>query len=235
MTTVRTPQHESELIPHSPHNPGVHSLWPVVLCWIVVMLDGFDLVVLGSAIPTLTGTGTIGFTNSGATWASSLTYVGAAIGAALVGALTSRLGRRKVIIGCVALFSGLTLLLPLAPNVAVFAGLRMIAGLGLGAVVPTCLAYMGEINRANRTSRVTTLTMTGYHVGAVLTTLLTLAFLPHWQAPFAIGGLFGLLLVPVLLLKLPESPVYYLSQAERIRTAGSPTCSRTGSGPPPPP
>lgn len=185
----------------------------MILCWVVVMLDGFDLVVLGAAIPTLTGTGAIGFTNSGATWASSLTYVGAALGAAGVGVLTSRLGRRKVIIGCVALFSTLTLLLPLAPNVAVFALLRMIAGLGLGAVVPTCLAYMGEINRANRTSRVTTITMTGYHVGAVLTTLLTLWFLPYWQAPFAIGGLFGLLLVPVLFFKLPESPVYYLAKA----------------------
>ncbi|RSZ62852.1 MFS transporter [Corynebacterium hylobatis] len=193
--------------------PPKSLVWPMALCWVVVMLDGFDLVVLGAAIPTLTGTGAIGFTNSGATWASSLTYVGAAVGAAGVGFLTSRFGRRKVIIGCVALFSVLTLLLPFAPNVAVFAALRMIAGLGLGAVVPTCLAYMGEINRANRTARVTTITMTGYHVGAVLTTLLTLWFLPYWQAPFAIGGLFGLLLVPVLILKLPESPVYFLANA----------------------
>lgn len=202
--------------------------WPMILCWIVVMLDGFDLVVLGAAIPTLTGTGAIGFTNSGATWASSLTYVGAAVGAAGVGLLTSRFGRRKVIIGCVALFSFLTLLLPLAPNVAVFAVLRMIAGLGLGAVVPTCLAYMGEINRATRTARVTTITMTGYHVGAVLTTLLTLAFLPFWQAPFAIGGIFGLLLVPVLILKLPESPVFFLTRANAA--AGKDGKKRADSG-----
>lgn len=216
MTAINTAHHKAGLPPATTApapSAGPSLAWPMALCWIVVMLDGFDLVVLGAAIPTLTETGAIGFTNSGATWASSLTYVGAAIGAAGVGVLTSRFGRRKVIISCVALFSALTLLLPLAPNVAVFAALRMIAGLGLGAVVPTCLAYMGEINRASRTSRVTTLTMTGYHVGAVLTTLLTLSFLPYWQAPFAIGGLFGLLLVPALIVKLPESPVYLLAKA----------------------
>ena len=29
------------------------GLWPVVLCWVAVALDGFDLVVLGAVIPTL--------------------------------------------------------------------------------------------------------------------------------------------------------------------------------------
>lgn len=214
MTALNSTRVKSGIPATPPLTPrtGPSAAWPMILCWLVVMLDGFDLVVLGAAIPTLTGTGAIGFTNSGATWASSLTYVGAAFGAAGVGLLTSRFGRRKVIIACVAMFSGLTLLLPLAPSVAVFALLRMIAGLGLGAVVPTCLAYMGEINRASRTSRVTTITMTGYHVGAVLTTLLTLFFLPYWQAPFAIGGFFGILLIPLLILKLPESPVYLLNK-----------------------
>lgn len=227
MTALNTTREKSGVTATPPLTPRPvpSTAWPMILCWLVVMLDGFDLVVLGAAIPTLTGTGAIGFTNSGATWASSLTYVGAAFGAAGVGLLTSRFGRRKVIIGCVAMFSVLTLLLPLAPNVAVFALLRMIAGLGLGAVVPTCLAYMGEINRASRTSRVTTITMTGYHVGAVLTTLLTLFFLPYWQAPFAIGGLFGILLVPLLMLKLPESPVYL-----RNRDTPAPGKKRADSG-----
>ena len=31
------------------------TTWVASLCWIAVVLDGFDLVVLGALIPTLTG------------------------------------------------------------------------------------------------------------------------------------------------------------------------------------
>ena len=41
----------------TPHEAGTATrtggAWPVLLCWIAVALDGFDLVVLGAVIPTL--------------------------------------------------------------------------------------------------------------------------------------------------------------------------------------
>ena len=57
------------------------------------------------------------------------------IGAVLIGPLTDRFGRRKSLISCIALFSVCTLLVAVAPSVAVFAALRFVAGLGLG---PAC-------------------------------------------------------------------------------------------------
>ena len=61
---------------------------------------------------------------------------------------------------------------PFAPSVLWFAVFRLIAGMGLGAVLPTALTYVGEYSGAGSTARATTLTMTGYHTGAVLAALL---------------------------------------------------------------
>ncbi|GAB3578743.1 aromatic acid/H+ symport family MFS transporter [Leifsonia lichenia] len=181
--------------------------WPIILCWIVVALDGFDLVVLGTVIPTLIDTGALGFTPGGATAVATAGLVGVGIGALAVGPLTDRYGRRATLITCVALFSVFTIAVIASPNVFVFGALRLFAGLGLGACIPTVLASVGEFAGAARTGRSTTLTMTGYHVGAVLTALLALAIVPNWQLMFLIGGVAGLLVLPLLWFSLPESSV----------------------------
>ena len=196
--------------------------WPIILCWIVVALDGFDLVVLGTVIPTLIDTGTLGFTPGGATAVATAGLVGVGIGALAVGPLTDRYGRRATLITCVALFSVFTIAVVASPSVLVFGALRLLAGLGLGACIPTVLAYVGEFAGAERTGRSTTLTMTGYHAGAVLTALLALAIVPNWQLMFLIGGIAGLLVLPLLWFALPESA------AVTTRAAGSATAARRG-------
>ena len=53
-----------------PTSTASDSFWPVLLCWLAVALDGFDLVVLGAVIPTLSKTGDLGFTDASLTTAS---------------------------------------------------------------------------------------------------------------------------------------------------------------------
>ena len=190
--------------------PAAGGSWPVILCWIAVALDGFDLVVLGAVIPTLLGTGDLGFTPSSVTTASTVGLVGVGLGAVTIGPLTDRFGRRRSLIGCVAAFSLFTLAIPLAQDTTQFTILRFLAGLGLGACLPTALAYMSEHAKPGRAGRAVTLTMTGYHVGAVLTALLALRMVDAygWESMFVIGGVAGLAAVPLLWAKLPESEAY---------------------------
>jgi MFS transporter, AAHS family, benzoate transport protein len=193
------------------------GLWPVLLCWVAVALDGFDLVVLGAVIPTLLATGDLGFTPAAATTASTIGLVGVGIGAVAIGPLTDRYGRRRSLISCVTLFSVLTLAIPLAQDVTQFTVLRFLAGLGLGACLPTALAYMSEHARSGRASSAVTRMMTGYHVGAVLTALLALVLVDAygWESMFVVGGLAGLATVPLMWAKLPESEAY-LRAVERL-------------------
>ncbi len=181
------------------------SAWPVWLCWFAMVLDGFDLVVLGTVIPTLIATGDLGFDAVGATFAATISLVGVGLGALFIAPLADRFGRRRLLIGCVAGFSLFTLAIAFAPNVAVFSALRMLAGLGLGACLPAALAYMNDYAPAGTAAKSTTRTMTGYHVGAVATALLAIAIVPNWRLMFIIGGVAGLVLLPFLWAKLPES------------------------------
>jgi len=198
------------------------SFWPVLLAWLAVALDGYDLVVLGAVIPTLVGTGALGFTPASVGTAATLGLVGVGIGAVCVGPITDRIGRRKTLIGCIAFFSLLTLLTAFSPSVAVFIVLRFLAGLGLGACLPTALTFISEHAGDRGTGSSMTRTMTGYHVGAVLTALLALAVIPSfgWQGMFVIGGVAGLLVVPVMWAKLPESQAFVAATegtAERVK------------------
>ncbi len=201
---------------------GVRSAWPVALCWVAVALDGFDLVVLGAVIPVLSATGALGFTDASLTTASTIGLVGVGIGAVLIGPLTDRWGRRLPLIGCIAFFSVLTMAVAAAQSVTSFTVLRFLAGLGLGACLPTALAYMSEHAREGRRGSAVTRMMTGYHVGAVATALLALWVIDAWgwQAMFVIGGVAGLLVVPLMWLRLPESQAY-LDARERLRSGAA--------------
>lgn len=184
------------------------GVWTVVLCWITVMLEGYDLVVLGAIIPTLIKTRHLGITAGDATTIATLSLVGVAIGAVLVGPLADRLGRRLLLIGSVVLFSVFTLLVPLASSVAMFAVLRLIAGVGLGACMPVSLTMMAEHMPARRRARASTLTMTGYHTGAVITSLLALQVTDDWQVLFYVLGAAGLVVAAVQWFRLPESEAF---------------------------
>jgi MFS family permease len=186
-----------------------------------MVLDGFDLVVLGTVIPTLIKSQELGFNAVGATLAATISLVGVGLGALFIAPLSDRLGRRRLLIACVAWFSLFTLAIVIAPNVLVFSVFRFLAGLGLGACLPAALAYMNDYATAEgSTGRSTTRTMTGYHVGAVLTAFLALLLVPNWRMMFVIGGLAGLALLPFLWFKLPESLPPVRQAAGPVETAG---------------
>jgi MFS family permease len=170
-----------------------------------MVLDGFDLVVLGTVIPTLIKTGELGFDAVGATLAATISLVGVGLGALFIAPLSDRFGHRKLLVACVLWFSIFTIAVIWAPNVAVFSTFRLLAGLGLGACLPVALAYMNDYAPAGSAGKSTTRTMTGYHAGAVATAFLALMVIPDWRTMFVVGGIAGLALVPLLWFKLPET------------------------------
>jgi MFS transporter, AAHS family, benzoate transport protein len=82
---------------------------------------------------------------------------------------------------------------------------------------------MTEHAATGRGGSAVTRMMTGYHVGAVLTALLALVLIEPlgWQAMFVVGGLAGLVTVPLLWAKLPESEAYLT--AVGLRENGAPS------------
>ncbi|WP_433264504.1 MFS transporter [Actinosynnema sp. CS-041913] len=181
--------------------------WVLPLSWAAVLLDGFDLVVLGTVLPVLLQDREWGLTQASASVVSTVGLVGMMVGALAIGTVTDVIGRRKVLIFAVAGFSVFTALCAVAPSVEVFGLLRFLAGLGLGGCLPTAIALVTEFSSPDRRGRATTWIMTGYHVGAVVTALLGIVVIPSlgWRALFVLGAAPALVLVPLMLRHLPES------------------------------
>jgi len=196
---------------------GSTGRWVATLCWVAVALDGFDLVVLGAVTPALLEYEAWGLTAPQIGAITSYGLVGMMIGALGIGTLADVIGRRACIILSVAGFSLFTALLAVAPNPGVFGALRFLAGLGLGGLIPTAATLVSEYARSRRGSSSITFMMTGYHVGGVLTALLAIPILPllGWQAMFVIGALPALVLVPLMLRNLPESPSFLVASGRR--------------------
>lgn len=188
------------------------------LCWAAIILDGFDLVVLGALIPTLTNdtAGTPWMTTGQATFISMIGLVGMTLGALAIGTATDIIGRRKALIGAVAAFSVMTMLCGFAQGPVSLGLYRFLAGVGLGGCLPTAIALVTEFSGRSAAGKASTTMMTGYHVGAVATALLGLVFLDTlgWRAMFFAGAIPGLLLLPIMWRHVPESPAFLLAKGQ---------------------
>jgi len=192
-------------------------MWVAPLCWIAVLLDGFDMVVLGTVIPSLREYGDWNLSTGTITTITTFGLVGMTIGALTIGTLTDIVGRRRALIFAVAAFSVLTLLCALAPNPFLFGLFRFLSGIGLGGCLPTALALVNEFSKKQGGGSASTMLMTGYHVGAVATAALALVLIDPfgWHSMFVVGALPALVLVPLMIRYLPESPAYLLSRGRR--------------------
>lgn len=184
---------------------GSTAAWTRALCWGTVTLEGFDIVALSASLPTILETRHVGIGTAEATFITTISLVGILVGALLVGPLSDRFGRKVSLLGSIGLFSVLTLVVPLAPDPTTFAALRFFAGIGLGACMPVALTTMSETVQPGQRARGATLAMTGYHTGALLTALIGLLVMPSWELLFVVGGVAGLIVLPVMWVKLPET------------------------------
>jgi benzoate transport len=192
----------------------------VFLCWLAVLMDGVDLVVLGTTIPSMLDDPDWSLSGSQATMITTVGLVGMTIGALALGTMTDRLGRRRVLIFSVLGFSVFTLLLSVPMGVGLFAVCRFLAGVALGGALPTAMSLVTEFRPQGKAGSASTTVMTGYHVGAVLTALLAMFLIDAagWHAMFIVGAVPGIVLAAVLWVLLPESP-HFLRTTGRDREA----------------
>ncbi len=146
---------------------------------------------------------------------ASTALAGMMFGAMMFGTLADKIGRKKVIMICVVLFSGFTFAGGFASNPTEFGILRFLAGLGIGGVMPNLVALTSEYAPARLRATLVTTMFSGYAVGGVMAALLGTWFTPNfgWQIMFFIAGV-PLLLLPLIWKFLPES-LTFLVKAQK--------------------
>ncbi|KQR63491.1 MFS transporter [Arthrobacter sp. Leaf337] len=179
----------------------------VLVCWLLVVFDGYDLIVYGTVQSSLITETGWGLNKATAGTIGSMAFLGMMIGAIFAGRMADSWGRRRTILGCAVVFSIFTVLCAFAPNAAVFGVMRLLAGIGLGGLVPSANALVAELVPTKWRSTIATLMMSGVPIGGSIAALVGIQLIPAfgWQSMFLVAVLALVIVVPLGLKYLPET------------------------------
>jgi len=190
----------------------------IALLSLVWLAEAFDIGIVGPVLTVLKGTWQLSKSQLGLLGISST--IGVVLGMIPSGILSDKIGRRKVVIWGISLFSVLTVGGALVSNFWQLSAIRFLAGIGEGAVLPMPYLFLSEFVRTRRRA-VSVGYSNGVLTAAYLIPSLAAVWAVHtfsadisWRIPFLLGGLPLLLIVP-LVMWLPESPRYLLKTKRR--------------------
>ena len=190
------------------------------LCFVVVLLDGFDTAAIGFVAPSLLKEWGVEKSALGPVLSAAL--FGLAAGAVVAGPLADRLGRKVMLVSSVLVFGIACLGSALSADLRQLTTLRFVTGLGLGAAMPNAVTMMSEYCPQRLRATMTNMMFCGFPLGAACGGFLAAWMIPHfgWRSVLQFGGAAPLLLTMLLVLLLPESVRYMVAKgqpAERIR------------------
>ncbi|MEU4486804.1 aromatic acid/H+ symport family MFS transporter [Streptomyces purpurascens] len=192
----------------------------VGLCWLAVLFDGLDMFIYGSVLPHMLAEKALGLTPDQAGDLGSYATFGMLVGALTAGTVADRIGRQKLMVACVTLFSLASGLCAMANSVTVFGLGRTLAGIGLGGLLPTAISMVSDYAPRGRAALTIGMLMTAHHAGGILSAYVALWVVEPlgWRAAFWIC-VAPLLFVPVLARFMPESLSFLLAKG-RFDEAG---------------
>ena len=183
------------------------------VAWI---LDGLEITIAATVIPTLTDKTTLGLSSGAVGAVASVYLLGEVVGALVFGKLSDKLGRRNlfmVTLGIYLVGSGLTAFT--AGNSAFWVfflyATRFLAGVGIGGEYAAINSAIDEMMPARFRGRVDIAVNGTYWAGALIATIAQLIIFNNidkgsaWRIGFLIGPVLGLVILFVRK-SLPESP-----------------------------
>ena len=180
----------------------------VILCFLIVFLDGLDTAAMGFIAPALSQDWGIDRASLGPVMSAAL--IGMVFGALGSGPLADRFGRKVVLVGAVVLFGAFSLASAYSTNVEQLLVLRFLTGLGLGAGMPNATTLLSEYTPERKKSLLVTSMFCGFNLGMAGGGFISAKLIPAfgWHSLLLIGGILPLILAVVLLFWLPESARY---------------------------
>lgn len=174
------------------------------LAW---MFDAMDVGILSFVIAALQSDWNLTVGQMG--WIGSVNSIGMAVGAFVFGIYADRVGRKKVFIITLLLFSIASGLSAFATSLAVFMILRFFVGMGLGGELPVASTLVSESVAAKERGRTVVLLESFWAAGWLVAAVISYFVIPSfgWRVALLLTALPALYAL-YLRISLPDSPQF---------------------------
>lgn len=176
---------------------------------LVWMADAMQVLSIGFSAPSIAAT--FGVTVPQALQTGTVFFIGMLIGAAFLGRMADRIGRRPVLLLAVLIDAACGVASAFAPDLTWLLVLRFLTGIGVGGTLPVDYTMMAEFLPSDRRGRWLVMLESFWALGTICLALLALAAASWgddaWRVIFFVTGIPALIGV-VLRLHIPESPMF---------------------------
>lgn len=202
-----------DIIDHS--RMSAYQVMVLLLCFTVVLLDGFDTAAVGYIAPALRQEWHLTPPMLAPAFGAGL--FGLLIGSLCFGPVADRFGRKPLLLAAVLLFGVATLVTSSSDSLSMLVVMRFITGIGLGGAMPICITLSSEYSPQRLRTLMVTLSWSGFTTGLALGGLVAGEILPTygWRGVLIAGGVAPLLLLPVIAAWMPESVQFLARRTER--------------------
>jgi AAHS family 4-hydroxybenzoate transporter-like MFS transporter len=190
------------------HSLSRFQVTVIILCFLVVAIDGFDTAAIGFIAPALRAEWGVTPAQLAPLFGAGL--FGLMVGAFIFGPLADKVGRKSVLVITTLFFGAATLASATATSIEMLTALRFVTGLGLGGAMPAAITLTSEFCPERNRSSLVTLMFCGFTIGSAAAGLAAshIVAASGWQGLLVLGSVLPIALVPVLWPLLPESVRY---------------------------
>ena len=186
----------------------------LVWSFFIVLIDGYDIGAIAFAAPSLVKAWDLKPGDLGPVFSASL--VGILFGSAIFGWIGDRYGRRIALIGANLLFGAFTLAAAFSTSLDEMFWLRLLAGIGIGGVIPNVVALNTECAPRRLRATLAIIAVAGVPLGGGIPGFVSALLAPAygWPVIFYIGGIVPVVIAVAALFGLPES-IKFMALHER--------------------
>ncbi|MBB4613060.1 MFS transporter [Novosphingobium taihuense] len=192
---------------------GVRQWIVVVLMVLLNALDGFDVLSSAFAAPGITADWGIARPALGVVLSAEL--LGMGFGSVLLGGAADRYGRKSTMLVCLVLMAIGMYLASIATAVQPMVAYRFLTGIGIGGMLTTTNAVVAESTNSRWRSVAIAVYVAGYPLGAIVGGIAASEWLLptySWHAVFLFGAVVTAVLIPVILVLVPETAAYLVTK-----------------------
>jgi len=193
----------------------------VVLCFMLNMLDGSDLLIMSFIAPVLSQNWSVSPERLGVLFSASL--AGMAIGCLGVAPWADRFGRRLLILAALAVTASAMTLSALTQDVLELMVARLFVGVGVGTIGVTMTTMAAEFAPPRYANFAVGFVQAGWPFGSIITAFTAAAWLPThtWQSMLVGIGIVSVGLLLLMWFLLPESLSFLALRRGELQGTGA--------------